>query len=101
LTWVDDHEHTLATLRQGLVDNWLASGKAPQPRSSIKPENVRGCLFALVLRYLEGQSQVVNLREANVMQDATFGEAPTFNTDVGFSLALSPDKKAFTATFRA
>jgi hypothetical protein len=34
-----------------------------------------------------------------VVGDATFGEAPTFNTDVGFSLALSPDKKAFTATF--
>ena len=34
-----------------------------------------------------------------MMEDATFGEAPTFNTDVGFSLALSPDKKAFTATF--
>lgn len=33
------------------------------------------------------------------MQEATFGEAPTFNTDVGFSFALSPDKKAFTATF--
>jgi hypothetical protein len=28
LTWMDDHEHTLATLRQDLVDNWLASGKA-------------------------------------------------------------------------
>jgi len=34
-----------------------------------------------------------------VAGDATFGQAPTFNTDVGFSLALSPDKKAFTATF--
>ena len=31
--------------------------------------------------------------------DATFGEAPTFSTDVAFSLDLSPDKKAFTATF--
>jgi hypothetical protein len=28
LTWIDDHEHTLATLRQDLVDRWLASGKA-------------------------------------------------------------------------
>jgi len=34
-----------------------------------------------------------------MMQEATFGEAPTFNTDVGFSFALSPDKKAFTANF--
>ena len=32
-------------------------------------------------------------------QDAAFGQAATFNTDVGFSLAVSPDKKAFTATF--
>ena len=32
-------------------------------------------------------------------QDAAFGQAVTFNTDVGFSLAVSPDKKAFTATF--
>src|SRR5258708_38184781 len=31
--------------------------------------------------------------------DATFGQAPTFNSDVGFSLAVSPDKKAFTASF--
>ena len=31
--------------------------------------------------------------------DATFGQAPTYNTDAGFMLALSPDKKAFTATF--
>jgi hypothetical protein len=31
--------------------------------------------------------------------DATFGQAATFNSDVGFSLAVSPDKKAFTATF--
>ena len=34
------------------------------------------------------------------MQDATFGEAPTFSTDVAFSLDLSPDKKAFTATLQ-
>jgi hypothetical protein len=34
-----------------------------------------------------------------VTSDATFGLAPTFNTDTGFMLALSPDKKAFTATF--
>ena len=34
-----------------------------------------------------------------VSSDATFGLAPTFNTDAGFMLALSPDKKAFTATF--
>lgn len=32
-------------------------------------------------------------------QEATFGDAPTFNTDVGFSLTLSDDKKAFTASF--
>jgi hypothetical protein len=32
-------------------------------------------------------------------QDAAFGQAATFNTDVGFGLAVSPDKKAFTATF--
>ena len=31
--------------------------------------------------------------------DATFGPGPTFNTDVGFDIVLSPDKKAFTATF--
>jgi len=31
--------------------------------------------------------------------DATFGQAATFNSDVGFSLAVSPDKKAFTANF--
>lgn len=31
--------------------------------------------------------------------DATFGQAPTFNTDVGFSLDVSQDKKAFTITF--
>ena len=31
--------------------------------------------------------------------DATFGPGPTFNSDVGFDIALSPDKKAFTATF--
>ena len=32
-------------------------------------------------------------------QDAAFGQAATFNSDVGFELAVSPDKKAFTATF--
>jgi len=32
-------------------------------------------------------------------KDAAFGQAATFNTDVGFDLAVSPDKKAFTATF--
>jgi hypothetical protein len=31
--------------------------------------------------------------------DATFGQAATFNTDVGFSLDVSSDKKAFTASF--
>jgi hypothetical protein len=34
-----------------------------------------------------------------VTSDATFGPGPTFNTDIGFDIALSPDKKAFTATF--
>jgi hypothetical protein len=34
-----------------------------------------------------------------ITNNATFGSAPTFNTEVGFALALSPDKKAFTATF--
>jgi hypothetical protein len=34
-----------------------------------------------------------------VSSNATFDPALTFNTDVGFDLALSPDKKAFTATF--
>ena len=34
-----------------------------------------------------------------VTSDATFGPGPTFNTDVGFDIALSPNKKAFTATF--
>jgi hypothetical protein len=34
-----------------------------------------------------------------MMQDVTFGQAPTFTTDVGFSFDLSPDRKAFTATF--
>lgn len=34
-----------------------------------------------------------------VTGDATFGPGPTFNTDVGFDIALSPDKKAFTALF--
>ena len=36
-----------------------------------------------------------------VTGDATFGPGPTFNTDVGFELGLSPEKKAFTATFNA
>lgn len=31
--------------------------------------------------------------------DATFGQGPTFSTDVGFIIAVSPDKKAFTASF--
>jgi hypothetical protein len=31
--------------------------------------------------------------------NTTFGEAPTYNSDVGFALAVSDDKKAFTATF--
>ena len=30
--------------------------------------------------------------------DTTFG-GPTFNSDVGFNIAFSDDKKAFTATF--
>ncbi len=34
-----------------------------------------------------------------VTSNATFDPALTFNTDVGFDLVLSPDKKAFTATF--
>ena len=34
-----------------------------------------------------------------IMQDAAFGQAATFNSEVGFDLAVSPDKKAFTATF--
>ena len=34
-----------------------------------------------------------------VTGEATFGPGPTFNTDVGFDIALSPDKKAFTAMF--
>ena len=34
-----------------------------------------------------------------MMQDAAFGQAATFNSEVGFDLAVSPDKKAFTATF--
>jgi hypothetical protein len=34
-----------------------------------------------------------------VTSNATFDPALTFNTDVGFDLALSPDKKTFTATF--
>jgi len=31
--------------------------------------------------------------------DAMFGQAATFNSDAGFVLAVSDDKKAFTATF--
>jgi hypothetical protein len=31
--------------------------------------------------------------------DATFGKAATFNSDAGLVLAVSDDKKAFTATF--
>ena len=34
-----------------------------------------------------------------VANDATFGPGITFNTDVGFDIAISPDKKAFTALF--
>jgi len=34
-----------------------------------------------------------------VTTNATFDPALTFNTDAGFTLALSPDKKTFTATF--
>ena len=52
-----------------------------------------------VLRYVERQAQVVNRGEADMMQEALFGKAPTFNTDVGFSFALSPDEKALTASF--
>jgi hypothetical protein len=51
------------------------------------------------------QSQVVGFirEEFDMLQtltsDATFGPGPTFNTDIGFDIALSPDKKAFTALF--
>src|SRR4051812_18854753 len=51
------------------------------------------------------QSQIVGFirREVDMLQtvagDATFGPGPTFNTDTGFKLDLSPDKKTFTATF--
>jgi hypothetical protein len=31
--------------------------------------------------------------------DGVFGQGATFNSDVGFDLAISPDKKAFTAGF--
>jgi hypothetical protein len=54
---------------------------------------------------LPKQSQVVGFirKEVDMLQtvtgDATFGPGPTFNTDVGFDIALSPDKKAFTAMF--
>lgn len=34
-----------------------------------------------------------------VTSNATFGPGPTFNTDVGFDIAVSADKKTFTATF--
>ena len=34
-----------------------------------------------------------------VTRDATFGPGPTFSSDIGFDIALSEDKKAFTATF--
>ena len=34
-----------------------------------------------------------------IANDATFGPGITFNTDVGFDIAISPDKKAFTAVF--
>lgn len=33
------------------------------------------------------------------MADAAFGQAAKFTTEVGFDLAVSDDKKAFTATF--
>jgi hypothetical protein len=51
------------------------------------------------------QSQIVGFirKEVDMLQtvtgDATFGPGPTFNTDVGFDIAPSPDKKAFTAMF--
>ena len=32
-------------------------------------------------------------------RNAAFGQAASFNTDVGFELGVSPDKKAFTANF--
>src|SRR3954470_7013341 len=34
-----------------------------------------------------------------VTNNATFGPGPTFNTDVGFDIAVSEDKKAFTVIF--
>ena len=34
-----------------------------------------------------------------VADDATFGPGITFNTDVGFEIDISPDKKAFTVLF--
>src|SRR4051812_31601528 len=34
-----------------------------------------------------------------IANDATFGPGITFNTDVGFDIAISPDNKAFTAVF--
>jgi hypothetical protein len=65
-----------------------------------------------LLRYGEAQSQVAQRISQEVDMspnvatkspasagDATFGQGPTFSNDVGFSLAVSPDKKAFTANF--
>jgi hypothetical protein len=43
--------------------------------------------------------QEADMMQADVMQDAAFGQAATFNSEVGFDLAVSPDRKAFTATF--
>ena len=34
-----------------------------------------------------------------VTSDATFGQGPAFSTDTGFTPAVSPDRKTFTATF--
>jgi hypothetical protein len=36
---------------------------------------------------------------ASSRSDAKFGQAPTYNSDVGFVIAVTDDKKAFTATF--
>jgi len=44
-------------------------------------------------------SQHVATKSPASAGDATFGQGPAFSTDVGFSLAVSPDKKAFTANF--
>ena len=43
-------------------------------------------------------SQHVATRSPASAGDAIFGQGPTFSTDVGFDLAVSPDKKAFTAS---